>query len=109
MTVQGEKRSRGLHSDMDYKWTKEEEAFEEETAYANQGPSAAGIVLYRIVWQGYQPAMEWYKPAENLGSELLRGFKQSLAADAAAEEASLPGRTQSSSTLRSQSACLPCD
>eukprot|EP00965_Chrysotila_dentata_P033373 1110887-Pleurochrysis_carterae.AAC.1 len=32
--------------------------------------------------------MVWYEPGENLGSELLREFEQSLAADAAADEAS---------------------
>ena len=59
-----------------------------QTAYANQGRVAAGVVLYRIVWQGYPPDMVWYEPGENLGSELLREFEQSLAADAAADEAS---------------------
>eukprot|EP00965_Chrysotila_dentata_P099780 3297308-Pleurochrysis_carterae.AAC.1 len=80
-------------------WIKEEEeAFEVEavvdkvvadgqTAYANQGCVAAGVVLYRIVRQGYPPDMVWYEPGENLGSKLVREFEQSLAADAAADEA----------------------
>eukprot|EP00965_Chrysotila_dentata_P027007 896285-Pleurochrysis_carterae.AAC.1 len=54
-----------------------------QTACANQGLVAAGIVLYRIVWQGCPPDVVWY-----LGSELLREFEQSLTAVAAADEAS---------------------
>eukprot|EP00965_Chrysotila_dentata_P155333 5131760-Pleurochrysis_carterae.AAC.1 len=69
---------------MGCEWTEEEEeAFEVEavlgkvvadgqTAYANQGRVAAGVVLYSIVWQGSPPNMVWYEPVENLGSELLR-------------------------------------
>eukprot|EP00965_Chrysotila_dentata_P140604 4648986-Pleurochrysis_carterae.AAC.3 len=46
-----------------------------QTAYANQGRIAAGVVLYRIVWhQGYPPGM--------------LEFDQSLAFGAAADEAS---------------------
>eukprot|EP00965_Chrysotila_dentata_P116934 3864623-Pleurochrysis_carterae.AAC.9 len=83
---------------MGYEWTEEEEeAFEVEagvgkmladaqTAYANQGRVAAGIVFYCIVWQGYPLDMVWYEPGENLGSQLLKEFEQSLAADAAADE-----------------------
>eukprot|EP00965_Chrysotila_dentata_P233873 6199847-Pleurochrysis_carterae.AAC.1 len=99
-TVRGRKRSRGLRSYMGYERTEEEEeAFEVEavvgkvvadgrTAYANKGRVAAGVVLYRIVWQGYPPDLVWYEPGEKLGSELLRELEQSLAADAAANEAS---------------------
>eukprot|EP00965_Chrysotila_dentata_P215391 6188751-Pleurochrysis_carterae.AAC.2 len=54
-----------------------------QTAYANQGRLAAGVVLYRVVWQGYPPDMVWYEPGENVGLELLTEFYQSLAADEA--------------------------
>eukprot|EP00965_Chrysotila_dentata_P056699 1880664-Pleurochrysis_carterae.AAC.1 len=47
--------------------------------------------------------MLWFEPSENLGSEFVREFEQGLAADAAAEE-HFPGKTQRSSTSRSQSA-----
>eukprot|EP00965_Chrysotila_dentata_P124351 4110635-Pleurochrysis_carterae.AAC.1 len=98
---------------MCYEWTEEEEAasFEVEavvgkvvadgqSAHANQGRVAAGVILNRIVGQGYPPDMVWYEPGENLDSELLREFEQSLAADAAADKAYLPGRTRSSSRPR---------
>eukprot|EP00965_Chrysotila_dentata_P146288 4830835-Pleurochrysis_carterae.AAC.1 len=57
---------------MGCEWTEEEEeAFvveavvgkvvaDEQTAYANQGRVAAGVVLYRIVRQGYPTDMVWY-------------------------------------------------
>eukprot|EP00965_Chrysotila_dentata_P089391 2951780-Pleurochrysis_carterae.AAC.1 len=85
---------------MGYEWTEEEEdAFEVEaivgkivadgrTAFANQGKAAVGIVLYGIVWRDYPPDIVWYEPGENLGSELLQHYKQSLAEKAAAEGAS---------------------
>eukprot|EP00965_Chrysotila_dentata_P188501 6172774-Pleurochrysis_carterae.AAC.5 len=52
-----------------YEWTEEEEetikmeadvgkvVASEQTAYANQGRVAAGVVLYCIMWQGYPPDM----------------------------------------------------
>eukprot|EP00965_Chrysotila_dentata_P083816 2766437-Pleurochrysis_carterae.AAC.2 len=82
-TVRGQKRRRRLCSCMGYKWTEAE-----EEAYANQGRVVAGVVLYRIVWQGCPPDVVWYEPGENLGSKLLREFEQSLAAASAADEAS---------------------
>eukprot|EP00965_Chrysotila_dentata_P092046 3038892-Pleurochrysis_carterae.AAC.1 len=36
----------------------------------------------------YPPDMVWYEPGENLGSELLHQYEQSLAEEAAAVEAS---------------------
>eukprot|EP00965_Chrysotila_dentata_P206387 6183505-Pleurochrysis_carterae.AAC.1 len=44
-------------------------------AYANQGCVAAGVLLYRMVWQGYTP-------------DIWCGMSQRLAAGAAVEEAS---------------------
>eukprot|EP00965_Chrysotila_dentata_P202929 6181404-Pleurochrysis_carterae.AAC.1 len=76
---------------MGLEWTEEKKkAFKEEavvgkvvadgqTAYADQGRVAAGVVLYRIVWQGYPPDM--------CGMSQVR-IEQSLAADAAADKAS---------------------
>eukprot|EP00965_Chrysotila_dentata_P199646 6179514-Pleurochrysis_carterae.AAC.1 len=43
------------------------------------------IVLYRIVWMDYAPDRVWYEPGENLGSELLQQYEQSLPEEAAAD------------------------
>eukprot|EP00965_Chrysotila_dentata_P038916 1293441-Pleurochrysis_carterae.AAC.1 len=59
------------------------------TAYANQGKADAGVVRHYIVRRDYyEPDLVWYEPGENLGSELLQQYEQSLAEEAAANLAS---------------------
>ncbi|KAL1507568.1 hypothetical protein AB1Y20_007188 [Prymnesium parvum] len=58
-----------------------------ERIFANLGKVSKGILVYRLVFKGFPPDMEWWEPRSEVGKAALEEFEAALSREAAEKEA----------------------
>lgn len=58
-----------------------------QRSFANLGKVRKGVIVYRLVFKGFPPDMEWWEPRSSVGTAALDEYEAALASEQAQREA----------------------